>query len=94
MQIIDNIIILLLPVIAFMAGKKLSDNYHRDIIAQYEYQLRLMAAEKGVGYIAPPQKNYIGQPFMDRLKTYGRATQSLKSQQSEPDGASACKSCE
>lgn len=81
MQIIDNIIILLLPVIAFFAGKRISDNYHQSIIDNLTYQLRLYGAEKGIGYVAPPvRRKYmpIGQDFMDRLKENGRATQSLR----------------
>lgn len=79
MQIIDNIIILALPVLAFLAGKHISDTYHRDIISELEFQLRLSAAEKGVGYVVPPapKRKYmpIGQPFMDQLKKTGRAVQ-------------------
>ena len=81
MQILDNIIILSLPVLAFIAGKIISDRYHERQIQELEYQLRLYAAERGVGYVAPPQKKKyvpIGQPFMDRLKENGRATQSLR----------------
>jgi len=80
MQILDNVIILLLPIIAFIAGKRISDNYNRHIIDELQYQLRLSAAEKGVGYVAPPPRKYvpIGQQFMDRLKENGRATQTLR----------------
>ena len=81
MQILDNIIILTLPVLAFIAGKIISDRYNERIIAELEYQLRLIAARDGVGYIAPPvKKKYvpIGQPFMDRLKETGHATQALR----------------
>lgn len=84
MQILDNIIILLLPVIAFFAGKRISDSYHERQIQELEYQLRLFAAERGVGYVATPvKKKYvpIGQPFMDRLKENGHATQTLRSSQ-------------
>lgn len=84
MQILDNIIILLLPVIAFIAGKKISDSYHDKIISELQYQLRLGAAQQGVGYIAPPVKKQrvpIGQPFMDRLKENGRATQQISPSQ-------------
>ena len=81
MQIVDNIIILLLPVIAFISGKKISDSYNASVIDHLQYQLRLYAAEKGIGYVAPPaRKKYfpIGQPFMDKLKENGRATQTLR----------------
>ena len=81
MQILDNILILALPVLAFIAGKVISDRYHERQIEQLEYQLRLYAAERGVGYVAPPAKKKlvpIGQPFMDRLKENGHATQSLR----------------
>lgn len=80
MQILDNIIILTLPVLAFIAGKKISDSYNRERINDLQYQLRLMAAERGVGYIAPPparKRVPIGQPFMDRLKENGRAVQQI-----------------
>ena len=81
MQILDNIIILTLPVLAFIAGKTMSDRYHERIIQYLEYQIRVNAAEKGVGYVAVPQRKQrvpIGQPFMDKLKENGRATQSLR----------------
>ena len=79
MQILDNLIILILPVLAFLAGKKISDHYNADRILDLQYQLRLLSAQKGVGYIAPPAKKRapIGQPFMDMLKSNGRATQKL-----------------
>ena len=83
MQILDNIIILLLSVIAFYAGKKISDSYNERTIQELMYQLRLNAAERGVGYVAPPVKAPkkfvpIGQPFMDKLKEQGHATQALR----------------
>lgn len=79
MNILDNVIILLLIVGAFLAGKTISDSYHRRILSEYEYIFRMTAAEKGVGYVAPPAgKVPIGQPFMDRLKENGRATQKLR----------------
>ena len=80
MQILDNIIILSLPVIAFIAGKFISDRYNEKQIRELEYQLRLMSAREGLGYIAPPQKIKrapIGQPFMDKLKETGRAVQQI-----------------
>lgn len=92
MQIIDNIIILLLPVIAFIAGKKISDSYNNTQIQQLEFQIRLLSAERGVGYVAPPVKKKvpIGQPFMDRLHEHGRAVQQLTPEkQYHRDGASA-----
>ena len=82
MQILDNIIILALPVIAFIAGKVISDRYNQRQINELEYQLRCYAAERGVGYVCPPNPRMkrvpIGQPFMDRLKENGRATQALR----------------
>ena len=82
MQILDNVIILLLPVLAFWAGKHISDRYHEEIIDELRYSLRLNAAERGVGYVAPPVKRQrqrvpIGQPFMDKLKETGRAVQQI-----------------
>ena len=94
MQILDNIIILLLPVLAFIAGKRISDRYHADTISWLQYQLRVNAAERGVGYVATPlrkQHSPIGQPFMDRLRENGRATQAIRTPQNTTgsDGASA-----
>lgn len=82
MQILDNVLILLLPVIAFIAGKKISDGYHERILSEYEFMLRRQDIEKGIGYV-PPVKKYvpIGQPFMDRLKENGRATQAIRTPQ-------------
>ena len=78
MQIIDNIIILLLPVIALIAGKKISDSYNEKIISELNFQLRLKSAEKGVGYVPLPKKNNpIGQEFMDRLRENGMAVQTI-----------------
>jgi len=82
MQIVDNIVILLLIIGAFMFGKHISDTYHEKQIQELIFQLRMYGAEKGVGYVAPPVKKKfvpIGQPFMDKLKEQGRATQQLRS---------------
>ena len=84
MQIVDNILILILPVIAFIAGKKISDKYHYETIDELRYQLRLMSAHQGTGYVAPParkQRVPIGQDFMDKLKEHGRATQQISPSQ-------------
>lgn len=78
MQILDNVLILILPVIAFFLGKKISDDYNNSIIQELQYQIRLRAAEKGTAYVAPPSKRApIGQVFMDKLNEQGRATQKL-----------------
>lgn len=83
MSILDNVIILFLIVMAFYAGKRISDNYHRMIIDELQYQIRIRAAERGIGYVAPPVRKYhpIGQDFMDKLKENGRATTSLRTSQ-------------
>ena len=83
MEILIHILILLLAVLSFLGGKYISDSYNRAQIQELEYQLRLMAAQKGIGFIAPPQKLKrmpIGQPFMDKLKETGRATQQIGKQ--------------
>lgn len=82
MQIVDNLIILTLIVLAFIAGKFIADRYNEKIIKELEFQLRVIAAEKGIGYVAPPQnikRMPIGQPFMDKLKQNGRAVQQISS---------------
>ena len=84
MQLLDNVIILLLIIGAFAAGKTTSDKYNERCVAELQYQLRLNAAQNGVGYVAPPatakrQRAPIGQSFMDKLKENGRATQQISS---------------
>jgi len=80
MNFIDNILIIGLIAAAFFLGKHISDKYHEKIMSEYEYLVRLDAAKHGMGYVAPPQKVKrapIGQDFMDRLKSNGRATQQI-----------------
>ena len=81
MQLLDNTIIIILIVMAFLAGKKISDSYHERMVNELLFQLRLKAAERGVGYVPYPvakKPDPIGQDFMDRLKETGRATQSIQ----------------
>ena len=81
MQILDNVIILILIVLAFIAGKLISDRYNERIIEYLQYVIRCYAGEKGVGFVAFPVKKKsfpIGQPFMDKLKENGHATQTLR----------------
>ena len=81
MLTIENFVVLALIVLAFIAGKRISDSYHERQISELEYQLRLYASERGVGYVVPPvRKKFvpIGQDFMDKLKENGRATQALR----------------
>lgn len=70
--------------VSFWAGMKTADRYHREAVQHEEYALRLQHARMYSGdysaYVAPPQKRKIspiGQPFMDKLKTEGRATTKL-----------------
>ena len=80
MQLLDNVIIIGLIVLAFLAGKYISDSYNSSIIETLEFQLRTEAAQKGVGFVpAPVKKVPIGQQFMDKLKENGRATTALRS---------------
>ena len=81
MQILDNIIILLLPVLAFIAGKKMSDKYHKAQDEVLTDEIKRLSLIHGIGYLPPeqPVKKYvpIGQPFLDKLKENGRAVQKL-----------------
>lgn len=80
MQILDNLIILLLLVLSFIAGKKISDKYNATVINELKYQIKLNAAQHGVGYVAQPAPKKvvpIGQPFMDKLAENGRAVQKI-----------------
>ena len=78
-NVVNALIVLILIVVAFMYGKKISDDYNNRIISELQYQLRIYSAERYNGYVAPPvQENPIGQPFMDRLRRTGRATQAIR----------------
>lgn len=83
MNIIDNIIILLLIISAFISGMKISDRYHREAQQHEEYALRLQNARIQSGdyaaYVAPPGP--LGQEFETRLKQNGRATQQIGKRQ-------------
>ena len=81
---IDNVVILMLIVLSFIAGKKISDKYNDRIIQELQFQIRKHEAQNGIGYVArpiPKQHVPLGQEFMDRLKTNGRATQALRTPQ-------------
>ena len=79
MQIIDNLIILVLIGGAFFCGLRLSDWYWRKIINETRYACKILAADKGLGYVTEPQEtNPIGQDFMNRLRETGRATQAIR----------------
>jgi len=66
--------------VSFWAGMKTADRYHREAMQHEEYSLRLAHARMESGsyssYVAPIQP--IGQPFMDRLKSQGKATQQIR----------------
>lgn len=83
MQILDNVIIIGLIVLAFIAGLKLAGHYYERLMEEERYANKILAVKGGYGYIAPPEKRHvpIGQPFMDKLKENGRATQALRSSQ-------------
>jgi len=88
MGMIDNIIIILLIVGAFIAGLRLADHYHYREQKVREYRERLAdyrdyARWTGPGgpYVQAPAKETIGQEFMDKLRTHGRAVTRLTKQQ-------------
>lgn len=80
MNILDNFIIISLIVLAFIAGTKVAGHYYERILEEERYANKILAAKGGFGYVAPPEKKHvpIGQPFMDKLKETGRATQALR----------------
>ena len=81
MQILDNLIILLLIVGAFLGGLVLSGIYWRRLINEWRYTCKILSADKGLGYIVPPERENtfpIGQDFMDRLREKGHATQAIR----------------
>jgi len=74
------LIVLVLIVGAFAGGLALAGMYWRRLIEEWRYSCKILAADKGLGYIAPPENKPLplGQDFMNRLKTTGRATQAIK----------------
>ena len=84
MNIIDMIVEVGLYAACFVAGMRTSDRYHEEQRRQIEYEVRLaqarMKAKDFAPYVAPPAKRRrmpIGQPFLDKLKSNGRATQQI-----------------
>ena len=81
MQLIDNLLILLLICGAFVTGLYLSGRYYKKLLSELQWILKVMTAEKGLGYIAQPEEiptSPISQSFMDHLRQHGRATTALR----------------
>lgn len=90
MLILDIILFLCVLGIAFYSGKKMADHYYQQILADLDlvnqdlqYQLRLSmmkASSQVIGYAPPPprRRRIIGQPFIDTLKSRGRAIQIMR----------------
>ena len=82
MQILDNLIILLLIVGAFLGGLVLAGTYWRKVVNELRYTCKVLAAQNGLGYIAPPEATTEGpitQTFMDHMRKNGRATTAIRS---------------
>lgn len=83
MDIIDMIVEAGLYAACFIAGMRTSDRYHEEQRRQIEYEVRLaqarMKAKDYAAYVKPVERKRmpIGQPFFDRLKNNGRATQQI-----------------
>lgn len=77
---IDNLIILLLIVGAFLGGLALAGHYYKRLIDEWRYTCKILAADKGVGYIAPPEDPAfpLGSDFFEKLRENGRATKALR----------------
>ena len=87
MNILDNFLIIAIHVLCFYAGMRISDKYHEQERQRVETEVRLANARFHANdyavYVPPApvkQKRMpIGQPFMDRVKQNGRATQQITS---------------
>lgn len=85
MTILEVVILLLLVTLAFGAGLLVAGNYYNKLLSVHEYTEKILAADKGLGYIAPPRRRYvIGESFMNRLKENGRATQQIRPTELDP----------
>ena len=87
MNILDNVIILVLIVGAYLFGMRTADRYHEKAEAEKNYALRLQQyreiSQSNASYVAPPAKRVpIGQPFMDKLKSNGRAVAQINTPKS------------
>lgn len=77
-----ELIILLLIVGAFISGLALAGMYWKRLINEWRYTCKILASERGLGYISPPVEKSvlpIGQDFMDKLKENGRAITAIRS---------------
>ena len=83
MNILDNFLILAIHIACFIAGMRLADKHHRQEQRRVDYELRcfnarMMAGDYNIYPQPAPSKRYpMGQPFIDRLHTNGRATQQI-----------------
>lgn len=83
MDVIDIVVVVGLCSACFFAGLRTSDRYHEEQNRQVSYEVRLaqarITAKDYAPYVAPPKKKRmpIGQPFLDKLKANGRATQQI-----------------
>jgi hypothetical protein len=88
LNILDNFLIIAIHAVCFIAGMKLADKYHREEQRRVDYELRcfntrLQAGDYGIyPQPAPPKRQYMGQPFVDRLRTNGRAIQQISKDKS------------
>lgn len=84
MDIFDMVVVVGLCAACFIAGLRTSDRYHEEESRRVNYEVRLaqarMKSNDYAAYVAPPAKRRrmpIGQPFLDKLKSNGRATQQI-----------------
>lgn len=78
MNFVEDLFVIALIVCAFLYGRYDSDRYNSQIVEELKYQIRILSAQHGVGYVAPPPKRErIGRQFMQKLKQNGRAVQKI-----------------
>lgn len=79
MNILEDLFVLALVVFAFLYGRYDSDRYNSQLVEELKYQIRIISAQHGVGYTAPPppRRERIGRQFMQKLKQNGRAVQKI-----------------
>lgn len=83
MDILVYLVLVITHFACFLAGLKISDKYHDEKQQEADYQSRLAVARQRAGdfsVLIPKQEIKqmpIGQPFLDKLKENGRATQQI-----------------
>jgi hypothetical protein len=80
-KLIDNLLIVMLIAGAFVSGLYLAGRYYKKLLAELQWLLKVLVADRGLGYIAPPKDepdSPISQEFYEHMRKNGHATTALR----------------